>query len=104
MFSKHKDNGQSTLEYTIMISVVIGALLLMQIYMKRGVQGKMRDSADQIGEQFEAGKTSVYSKTDRTAQTVQKMSAGETNTYTGFGGGVKEVRTEVGNEVVGNFE
>ena len=44
--------GQSTVEYAVMIAVIIAALLAMQIYVKRGAMGKLRDVADQIGEQF----------------------------------------------------
>ena len=44
--------GQSTIEYAVVASVVVGALLWMQIYMKRGVMGKMQTATDQIGEQF----------------------------------------------------
>ena len=45
--------GQSTLEYAVLIAVVIGALISMQIYLKRGTQGKLRSAGDQIGEQFD---------------------------------------------------
>ena len=56
-----KRKGQSTLEYAVIIAVVVGALLAMQHYMGRGVQGKLRESADSVGEQYSAGKmTSKY--------------------------------------------
>ncbi len=44
--------GQSTLEYVVLVAVVIAALLTMRIYMKRGLQGKLRSSTDSIGAQF----------------------------------------------------
>ena len=44
--------GQSTVEYAVLIVVVIAALLAMSIFMKRGVMGKARESTDQIGDQF----------------------------------------------------
>ena len=47
-----KNRGQSTLEYAILIVVVIMALIGMQAYLKRGISGRMKDSADQIGDQF----------------------------------------------------
>lgn len=49
--------GQSTLEYAVLIVVIIAALIAMQTYLKRGVQGKIRESSDQIGEQFSPGYT-----------------------------------------------
>lgn len=47
-----REKGQSTVEYAIIIAVVISALLAMQMWMRRGVMGKLRDSTDQIGDQF----------------------------------------------------
>jgi uncharacterized protein (UPF0333 family) len=52
-----RTKGQSTLEYVILLGFVVAALIAMGVYMKRGVSGKLRDSTDQIGEQYEAGKT-----------------------------------------------
>ncbi len=51
--------GQSTVEYAILIAVVVSALLAMQIYMKRGVQGKLRSATDDIGAQYVPGKTTA---------------------------------------------
>lgn len=53
-----KRRGQSTVEYAVVISVIIAALIAMQIYMKRGAMGKLRESTDQIGEQFSPGQAS----------------------------------------------
>ena len=44
--------AQSTLEYAVVIFAIVAALVTMQIYLKRGIQGKMRQSADSIGEQY----------------------------------------------------
>lgn len=49
--------GQSTLEYAVLIVVIIAALVAMQVYLKRDIQGRMRESSDQIGEQFSPGYT-----------------------------------------------
>ena len=51
MLMRH-EKGQSTVEYAIIIAVVISALLVMQFWMRRGVMGKLRDSTDSIGDQF----------------------------------------------------
>lgn len=49
--------AQSTLEYAIIIAVVVAGLIAMQAYMKRGLQGKLRQASDEIGEQFSPGQT-----------------------------------------------
>lgn len=90
--------GQSTLEYALIIAVVVAGLVAMQIYMKRGVQGKLRESADQIGEQFEANATTVDRTTNRYGTTVQTISEGETTSNTDA-----EVRTESGTENVAGW-
>ncbi len=62
--------GQSTLEYAVLIVVIIAALIAMQVYIKRGVQGRLRESSDQIGEQFSPGIT----KSNRTVVTYSNTS------------------------------
>lgn len=47
-----RKRGQSTLEYAVVIAVVVAALVVMQLYVRRGFQGRLRQSADDIGEQF----------------------------------------------------
>ena len=61
---KRSLRGQSTLEYVILLGFVVAALIAMGVYMKRGFQGKLRESTDQIGEQYSAGHTtSTYTTT-----------------------------------------
>lgn len=38
--------GQSTAEYAIVIGLVIAAAVAMQVYVKRGLQGKIKDATD----------------------------------------------------------
>ena len=75
-----KRNGQSTVEYAVLILVIVAALVAIQVYMKRGVEGKMRDSSDRIGEQYSAGH---MSSTETTTQT------GAMGTTETFGVGTK---------------
>lgn len=55
----NKKKGQSTLEYAILIIIIIGALLSIQVYIKRGVQGRLKQASDDIGDQFSVGNTNV---------------------------------------------
>jgi uncharacterized protein (UPF0333 family) len=63
--------GQSTLEYAILIACIVGALIVMQIYLKRAFQGKMAESTDQIGEQFDVNHSETHSYSTRTGQVTQ---------------------------------
>lgn len=53
--NKRKRKGQSTLEYAVLIIIIIGALLSIQVYIKRGVQGRLKQATDDVGEQFSVG-------------------------------------------------
>lgn len=55
--ARRKYRAQSVLEYTMVIACLVGALLAMQIYIKRSIQGRARDAADEIGEQYSAKTT-----------------------------------------------
>lgn len=57
--NKKRKKGQSTLEYAILIIIIIGALLSIQVYIKRGVQGRLKSATDDIGDQFSPGNTNV---------------------------------------------
>lgn len=60
--------AQSTAEYAILISVIVGAALAMQVYIKRSLQAKMHDagvaltevSADITGDGVTLGTTKQY--------------------------------------------
>ena len=54
--------GQSTLEYAVLI-IIIGALLTIQVYIKRGVQGRLKSASDDIGDQFSPGNTNMVKST-----------------------------------------
>lgn len=53
----YKNKAQSTLEYAVLIACIAAALVAMRIYIKRGIQGRVKDAADQIGEQYSAKTT-----------------------------------------------
>jgi hypothetical protein len=57
-----RNNGQSIVEYAVLLGVVIAALLIMQMFIKRGYQGGLKESADKFGEQFSAGGTTIHQK------------------------------------------
>lgn len=49
--------GQSIVEYAALIAIVVAVLIAMQIYIKRGISGRLRAASDDIGEQYEPKKT-----------------------------------------------
>ncbi len=79
---RRSSRGQSTLEYVILLGFVVAALIAMGIYMKRGFQGKLRESTDQIGEQYSAGNTTSEYTTSTTMQQNEAVSPGGISTTT----------------------
>ena len=71
-----KMKGQSTLEYAVLIIIVIGALLTIQVYIKRGVTGRLKSSADDIGDQFSVGNTNFTHTVKVRSNTEETFSAG----------------------------
>lgn len=66
--------AQSMLEYAIVIFAIIAALLAMQVYIKRGLQGRLRQGADELSpQQYEPKNTvsdiTVMQNSDITTQT-----------------------------------
>jgi len=93
---KLKERGQSTLEYVILVGFVVAALIAMGVYMKRGFQGRLRESTDQIGQQFSADHTSSnFTTTTNMAQT-ENVVAGVTTTNI-----TANTQTRTGSENVG---
>jgi len=51
--------AQSILEYSVVTACIIAALVVMRVYMKRGVEGAIKESSDMLGEQYDAVRTSA---------------------------------------------
>jgi uncharacterized protein (UPF0333 family) len=49
--------GQSLLEYSFLFAVILSALLIMQFYIQRGYQGRLKAEADSVGQQYSPGHT-----------------------------------------------
>ncbi len=72
---KLKNKGQTTLEYAVLVIIIIGALLTIQTYIKRGVQGRLKSASDDIGDQYSPGNTNIV-KTTRTISNSSELFGG----------------------------
>lgn len=50
---KRQRRAQSTVEYVVLITLLLAALLTMSVYFRRGLQGKWKASVDEVGEQYD---------------------------------------------------
>ena len=78
-FNKKRKKGQSTLEYAVLIVIVIGALLSLQVYIKRGIGGRLKSASDDIGDQFSIGNMNMVHKTHTSSTTHETFLHGATN-------------------------
>jgi hypothetical protein len=48
-----RKSGQSSIEYSTLIIILIGAFIAGGVYFKRGVQGRWKAAVDDIGDQYD---------------------------------------------------
>ena len=73
--------GQSVLEYAILMVIIIAALLTLQTYIKRGIQGRLKSATDDIGDQYTTTKAAnYYKKVTTISNTTENSQAGVTST------------------------
>lgn len=74
-----RKRGQSTLEYAVLIGVIVAGLIAMQAYLKRGYQGKLRDSAESMGKQFTPEGTTYNYTANSSTNTQETLNNGVLN-------------------------
>jgi len=80
--------GQNTAEYAILIALIIAAAVGMQTYVKRGLQGKMKDAVNHTGTAQEVGGANLtfsgdqyepyYAASDTNVKTMNNATRSET--------------------------
>ncbi|MFY9401806.1 MAG: hypothetical protein WAQ07_00110 [Candidatus Omnitrophota bacterium] len=72
--------GNTTLEYLCLIAFSAAAIIAMVVYIGRGFQGNLRNSADQIGAaQYDPGNTVIFnSERKLTKDTIVSISKSKT--------------------------
>jgi len=111
MFRYLNKKAQSTAEYVIVLGLIIAALVAMQTYIKRGLQGRIRDVVDFTdqggqmvatdtvqfsGEQYEPYYLTSTFDSERNSFDTEDMTAGGTYDST-----ANEISTREGNQTIG---
>lgn len=100
--------AQSLLEYSVVLVVIIAALLSMQVYIKRGMQGRWKEAVDQVGEQYDPKTTkgSITQHMTLSARTDVSVEEGVQNGQTGYfsmrSDSQNTVETQTGTVTTGN--
>lgn len=76
--------SQSTLEYVFLFTVIVASFIAMQVYFKRGIQGRMKSYTEQLGivTGYSPGATDSY---EENVKDIQET----TNVFGGFREGVQ---------------
>ena len=48
-----KELGQSTIEYAVLVMIIIGVFVATSNYVKRGIQGRWKAAVDDVGDQYD---------------------------------------------------
>jgi hypothetical protein len=105
---RRKKIGQSTAEYAIVIGLVIAAAVAMQVYVKRGIQAKVKGAVDyKPGAMFTTNQYEPFDSTSdmnatRTSQVVSETTEGgiveRRMGVAGADGGQAEVSSRTGRQ------
>jgi hypothetical protein len=91
MHKKFGKIAQTTAEYAVLIAVVVGAVVAMQIYVRRGLQGRVKDVVDHVEGTSNNGEeifsTSQYEPYYSVSAATSSRNAQETRTLRGGGAG-----------------
>lgn len=90
--------AQSTLEYAVLIGTIVAGLIAMQVYLKRGFQGKLKEGADSMGEQFSPGYTTSRYATQTLTNSTETLKDEVSTTQI-----QAQTSNRVGNEQVSTF-
>ena len=72
----NKRRGQSTAEYAVVLGLIAAAVMAMQTYVKRGLQGRIAEATDAVGGQFEPKYLLAESKTKHESEQTEEMKTG----------------------------
>lgn len=113
MFRKlNAKRGQNTAEYAILIGVIVAAAIAMQIYIRRGMQARIKDAVDFTRTADDDAGGNLFTNSQYEPYYMQTnletTSSGSTSQQLQQGGGVvkdaiSEATQRTGNQTFGNY-
>ncbi len=80
-----KSRAQSTFEFMFLITAVLGCLMTMGLYFRRGLQGRWQASVDDLGEQYDISAmngTITYIMSGKTKTRITTVPANDEGVWT----------------------
>src|SRR4051812_26109401 len=104
-----RNKGQTVIEYTVLIVIILAVFIAMQQYIKRGFQGRMKATVDDFGDQYDPRLVNSlvsynsYSTAESNVQIVPSMVGGRPGYYTKRTDSSDSTETKNGFTAVGTF-
>jgi Flp pilus assembly pilin Flp len=108
----HNRKGQTILEYTVILIVLMGVMIAMKDYIKRGLQGRWKSATDDFGDQYDptSVKSNILYSTQANADSIVTVSnnvplqdgSGQVGYWTNRVDYSNSVETKTGSTQVGN--
>lgn len=76
--------GQNLLEYVMLLCIIVSSILIMQTYVKRAYQGRLKQESDSLGQQYSPDHTTSY--TVASTSVVSETYMGGTTDASGLAG------------------
>lgn len=87
--------AQSLMEYAVLTACIVAALLAMQFYLKRAVQGRVKQTCDQMGDPYDAENVNAKTTTGLSATITTTSSLVSTGLADGAGGTMMGYKSRV---------
>ena len=95
--------GQNTAEYAILIGVIVAAAIAMQIYIRRGMQARIKDAVDQeIGSQGSSVQVLAPDQHQQSRSVSETLSQDTTRVVKNFGEAQYDINSTVTSTGVSN--
>jgi len=99
--------GQTILEYTVILIIIIGVVITMKDYIKRGIQGRWKSATDDFGDQYDPQRvnSSIMYATQVNSQsivTVENGTVGGAGQWTNRVDMSNSLETKTGATQIGN--
>ena len=77
--------GQTILEYALIFIIILGVMIAMKDYLKRGIQGRWKSATDDFGEQYDpqSVNSNIMYTTQAQSQSIVTVENGSYNNIPG---------------------
>ena len=103
---KNIRKAQSTIEYQVLLAIIVAAMVIMANYMNRGFSGRWRAAVDDLGDQYDpryANSSVRYILLSNTATQITALNQATGGYYTFRQDTTNSVESKIGFQSVGAY-